>query len=137
METSSLILTFSAMFLLSGVDSSSSDSSRIYGGFPINITEAPFMAYVIAGAYECSGTILSRQFVMTACHCEFFKIYIRIFLHKTSTQVSTMIMITFMIRRNLRYELDRKTKILVAHFIKFRKFLEIQNMMGLIMTSHC
>lgn len=56
---------------------------RIYGGYPIDISDAPYMVYVTYHEYSnatygldslCGGTIISRQYILTAGHCEFVAI---------------------------------------------------------------
>lgn len=43
---------------------------RIIGGFPINITEAPYQVSLnLRGSHYCGGSILSEKFVLSAAHC--------------------------------------------------------------------
>lgn len=58
----------------------SADNSRIYGGYPINITDAPYMVHVVyantifangsALTNTCGGSILRKNLILTAGHCE-------------------------------------------------------------------
>lgn len=50
-------------------------SSRVYGGHPIPITDAPWMAFIKynerGNSYTyCGGTIINNMFVLTAAHCK-------------------------------------------------------------------
>ncbi|XP_053677263.1 trypsin-4-like [Anopheles nili] len=43
---------------------------RIVGGFPIDISEAPFqVSLMINGRHACGGSIISPNWVLTAAHC--------------------------------------------------------------------
>lgn len=63
-------------FLFDWADS----DGRIYGGYPVDIKKAPWMVH-IATFFDklpdgtvlymfCSGTILRRNLILTAAHCE-------------------------------------------------------------------
>lgn len=53
---------------------------RIYGGERIDITQAPYMASIViliesyengtSKVHECGGSILRRNLILTAAHCE-------------------------------------------------------------------
>lgn len=52
-------------------------SERVYGGYPIEISDAPYMAHVNYLLYQnstyglaslCGGTIIKRQYILTAGH---------------------------------------------------------------------
>lgn len=53
---------------------------RIYGGYPIDITQAPYMAqvqylvqYLADGRVllsDCGGSILRKNLILTAAHCK-------------------------------------------------------------------
>lgn len=55
-------------------------NERIYGGYQVDITKAPYMAFVAliiekyadgtAKSYDCGGTILRENLILTAGHCE-------------------------------------------------------------------
>jgi secreted trypsin-like serine protease len=69
----------SSILLLFAIDSVASEG-RIYGGYPINITDAPYMVHInvilerfsdgTATTYACGGTILMRNLILTAGHCK-------------------------------------------------------------------
>ncbi len=67
-----LILTF---FLTLIVDYTISDA-RVAGGHRVTIEEAPFFAHVThnnpngKGNSICSGSILTKNFILTAAHCK-------------------------------------------------------------------
>lgn len=48
---------------------------KVFNGYPIEITEAPFMAKVevdlTIGTSYCGGSIITEDFILTAAHCEF------------------------------------------------------------------
>lgn len=58
----------------------SAEHGRIYGGYPINITDAPYMVHITlfsevfangsAIGNSCGGTILRKNLILTAGHCE-------------------------------------------------------------------
>lgn len=58
----------------------SAEHERIYGGYPINITDAPYMVHITlfsevfangsAIGNSCGGTILRKNLILTAGHCE-------------------------------------------------------------------
>lgn len=66
-----------ALFFTIGLVNS---DERIYGGYKVDITEAPYMASIIivieklangtTMVHECSGSILRRNLILTAAHCE-------------------------------------------------------------------
>jgi secreted trypsin-like serine protease len=74
-----LYLALIPFFLLFCFDSASG-KGRIYGGYPINITDAPYMVHVViarsqnpdgtTNVYECGGTILKKNIILTAGHCK-------------------------------------------------------------------
>lgn len=53
---------------------------RIYGGYPIDITDAPYMVHISLAtvifangsgiAVGCGGAILRKNLILTAGHCE-------------------------------------------------------------------
>lgn len=53
---------------------------KIYGGERVDITKAPYMASIIilietyengtSKVYECGGSILRRNLILTAAHCK-------------------------------------------------------------------
>lgn len=55
---------------------------RIYGGYKIDITQAPYMVTVAVAletyadgstkVYNCGGTILRTNLILSAGHCKFF-----------------------------------------------------------------
>ncbi|XP_037032523.1 trypsin 3A1-like [Bradysia coprophila] len=53
-------------------------SSRIYGGYKIDITAAPWMAYIQynkKSSYSfCGGTIVNQMFILTAAHCAYTEV---------------------------------------------------------------
>jgi secreted trypsin-like serine protease len=57
------------------------EASRKVSGTAISITDAPYMVHVTYKAfrnetfgedYSCGGTIISRQYILTAGHCKNF-----------------------------------------------------------------
>ena len=76
MKSKLLSLSFLLTFLLGYVDS----NGRIYGGYPHDITKAPYMVHIdvfitrLKGGVkmiDCGGTILRTNLILTAGHCEF------------------------------------------------------------------
>lgn len=72
---------FFSVLLLTLMFESAFSEGRIYGGYQINITKAPYMAHVITARNEvipgqslevenCGGSILRRNLILTAGHCE-------------------------------------------------------------------
>lgn len=72
-----------AALLVTGDDlKNNEEESRIYGGYPVDITDAPYMAHILmsendhnngmalSNSHECGGTIMTRRFILTAGHCE-------------------------------------------------------------------
>lgn len=80
METHSVVIA--TVLLIFSIVSSAVADPRIYGGYPIDITDAPYMAHFsfserdydngipTTNTYLCGGTIVSKRFIMTAGHCE-------------------------------------------------------------------
>lgn len=71
-----LILTF---FLTLIVDYTNSSFARIAGGHRVTIEEAPYFAHVThnntnGGNSVCSGSILAKNFILTAAHCKYLSI---------------------------------------------------------------
>lgn len=50
---------------------SSDNSTKVVGGYPINITQAPYQVALInnSGQQFCGGTIIAKNWVVTAAHC--------------------------------------------------------------------
>lgn len=50
-----------------------SDNGRIVGGTEVDIKDYNYMAYIVmfngSDNFECGGSIISHDYVMTAAHC--------------------------------------------------------------------
>lgn len=51
------------------VTGSRKEISKIIGGSSISITQYPWQIYLVAGQYMCGGSIISKDYIMTAAHC--------------------------------------------------------------------
>jgi secreted trypsin-like serine protease len=72
-------MLFNKTFLLVFIFIRDLEASRKVSGTAINIKDAPYMAHVTYKAfrnetfgedYNCGGTIISRQYILTAGHCK-------------------------------------------------------------------
>ncbi|XP_037030355.1 trypsin-like [Bradysia coprophila] len=76
MKAKLFFLTLSLIVLLHGLVQS---DKRIYGGYRVDITEAPYMVSIIilietynngtSKVHECGGSILKQNLILTAAHC--------------------------------------------------------------------
>ncbi len=61
---------FSLLLMLSIVFEGLYAQTRVTGGFPINITAAPWQVILKVGnTYACGGSIIAPNFILTAKHC--------------------------------------------------------------------
>lgn len=76
MDGKLFLVTLFVTILYGLVDS----DKRIYGGYKIDITEAPYIVAITiivelfpngsASVFECGGSILRRNLILTAAHCK-------------------------------------------------------------------
>lgn len=76
MKEKLFLVTLFLIILLHGLVDS---DQRIYGGYRIDITDAPYMVSITilierldngtTIVHECSGTILRKNLILTAAHC--------------------------------------------------------------------
>jgi secreted trypsin-like serine protease len=61
---------FFLILFVGAVNSYAQPNSGIYGGFPVEISDAPYMVFIECGEHHCrGGAILNAKWVFTAAHC--------------------------------------------------------------------
>lgn len=75
---------FVTVFITMLLHASVNSDQRIYGGYKIDVTQAPYMVGIVidikqysnglSKVHECGGTILRTNLILTAAHCEMKRI---------------------------------------------------------------
>lgn len=73
-------LFLATVFLIVLLHGSVDSDQRIYGGYKIDVTQAPYMVAIVIlverhvngsnKVHECGGSILRRNLILTAAHCK-------------------------------------------------------------------
>nr|Q9PTL3.1 RecName: Full=Snake venom serine protease salmonase; Short=SVSP; Flags: Precursor [Gloydius brevicaudus]AAF25008.1 salmonase [Gloydius brevicaudus] len=73
-------------FLILQLSYAQKSSELVIGGDECNINEHRFLALLYSERFQCGGTLINEEWVLTAAHCDMRNMYIYLGVHNVSVQ---------------------------------------------------